>query len=493
MNLSGMSNMPRKSLILLAIFTCLGTTLYVLASAWMYRPGFPLDDSWIHLTYARNLALRYEWSFLPGQNSAGSTSPLWTFLLSIGFFLRIPPNLWAYFMGGMMLFLLAWRIEITLRSMQPAYASGIPWAGILVLTEWHLSWASVSGMEILMHSLLVTTVLSMLILGDARFLLMGFLVGLSVWSRPDGLTLLGPLGLFAFLGNETVWRKISAFGRVLLGFIALFGPYLFFNLLLAETPWPNTFYAKQAEYAAWQAQPVLTRFVALLEQYFSGVTLALVPAMLLLLIKALQKRSWGILLTFIWVAGYAWLYASRLPLYQYGRYVMPTIPAFLLLALIFLVFWLPTVRTRAQRYLRFAWLTFIAMLGFIMWGYGAFLYAENVAWVESEMVQTAHWVSQNIHPDTLVAAHDIGALGYFSGLERIVDLAGLISPQLIPFMLDESQLIAYLREQGVTHIIVFPGWYAGLAKDCLLVYEADGRYAGQNPQGILSIYECQKP
>ena len=215
--------------------------------------------------------------------------------------------------------------------------------------------------------------------------------------------------------------------------------------------------------------------------------------MVLLLVKAAQKRGWGILLAFVWLAGYAWLYVSRLPLYQYGRYIMPTIPVFLLLGLIFLVFWLPVVRTRVQRYLRFAWLASIALLGIVLWAYGAYLYAKNVAWVESEMVQTAYWVKQNLPSDTLVAAHDIGALGYFSGLEQVVDLAGLISPQVVPFMLDESRLLVYLQNQGATNIIVFPEWYPGLVKDCLLVYEADGRYAGQNPQGILSVYECQKP
>jgi len=238
--------MPRRSLVLLAIFTFFGVTTYVLTAAWLYRPGFPLDDSWIHLTYARNLALRGEWSFLPGQNSAGSTAPLWTFLLAIGFFLRISPYVWAYFLGGVMFFLLAWRIEFTLRRMQPAYTSMMPWAGLLVLGEWHLAWASVSGMEILLHALIITMIISMLILGDSRFLLMGLLAGLSIWSRPDGLTLLGPLGLFAVLYPKTNRQKVSAAMRVLLGFVALFGPYLLFNLLLADTPWPNTFYAKQA-------------------------------------------------------------------------------------------------------------------------------------------------------------------------------------------------------------------------------------------------------
>ncbi len=66
---------------------------------FVFRPGFPLDDAWIHQTYARNLALLAEWAFIPGQLSAGSTSPLWTILLApgtwIGLALTIGPGFWV--------------------------------------------------------------------------------------------------------------------------------------------------------------------------------------------------------------------------------------------------------------------------------------------------------------------------------------------------------------------------------------------------------------
>ena len=39
--------------------------------------------------------------------------------------------------------------------------------------------------------------------------------------------------------------------------------------------------------------------------------------------------------------------------------------------------------------------------------------------------------------NAIVAAHDIGALGYLDD-HQLVDLAGLITPEVIPFMLDEE-------------------------------------------------------
>ncbi|PYM81500.1 MAG: hypothetical protein DME13_20130, partial [Candidatus Rokuibacteriota bacterium] len=46
--------------------------------------GFPLDDSWIHLHFARNLAEGTGFAYNPGVPVAGSTAPLWTLLLAAG-------------------------------------------------------------------------------------------------------------------------------------------------------------------------------------------------------------------------------------------------------------------------------------------------------------------------------------------------------------------------------------------------------------------------
>src|SRR5207247_525415 len=52
--------------------------------------GFPLDDSWIHLQFARNIAEGAGFSYNPGVPVAGSTAPLWTLLLGAAFALFGP-------------------------------------------------------------------------------------------------------------------------------------------------------------------------------------------------------------------------------------------------------------------------------------------------------------------------------------------------------------------------------------------------------------------
>jgi hypothetical protein len=57
----------------------------VAAQAWVFGDlaGFPLDDPWIHLTFARRLADGAGLSY-PGTGLvAGSTAPLWTALLAL--------------------------------------------------------------------------------------------------------------------------------------------------------------------------------------------------------------------------------------------------------------------------------------------------------------------------------------------------------------------------------------------------------------------------
>ena len=51
-----------------------------LSSALRLQHGFPLDDSYIHQTIARNLAEHATLGFITGQRSSGATSLLWTIL-----------------------------------------------------------------------------------------------------------------------------------------------------------------------------------------------------------------------------------------------------------------------------------------------------------------------------------------------------------------------------------------------------------------------------
>ena len=145
----------------LASFIAVG--IYLLTSALTFRVGFPLDDTWIHLTYARNFAEHGQWAFRLGEKSAGSTSPLWTLLLSIGYFLNLAPYVWTYFLGWLALTSLGIAAESSVRTLVESYRPSLPWVGIFFAFAWHLTWSAVSGMETLLHGLIIFVVLVELI------------------------------------------------------------------------------------------------------------------------------------------------------------------------------------------------------------------------------------------------------------------------------------------------------------------------------------------
>ena len=142
-----------------------------------------------------------------------------------------------------------------------------------------------------LHAALVTSILLLLLTGSRRYTLIGLLTGLCLWVRPDGLTL-APLALliltFAPPGSGERSRAILGYT---LGLAALLLPYIVFNLWLAGTPFPNTFYAKQAEYAGWQSRSVFDRLGSGLLQVSTGPALLLWPAFGIQLAHTARSRK----------------------------------------------------------------------------------------------------------------------------------------------------------------------------------------------------------
>ena len=192
---------------------------YLLWSATLHHLGFPLDDAWIHQTYARNLGELGEWAFVPGQPSAGSTSPLWSAWLGLGYWLglrlgiNLVPYFWTYITGWLLLAGVGLAGARFMEGLLPER----PWAArlamILLIFEWHLVWAAGSGMETLLSAFIVLWVLGTLARRERNWLKMGLIAGLSVWVRPDGLTLLGPAVLGLWFSEPDLKRRLRAIYR----------------------------------------------------------------------------------------------------------------------------------------------------------------------------------------------------------------------------------------------------------------------------------------
>jgi hypothetical protein len=459
------SGYSARYLLILMVVAALSLGSYLLIARWELRIGFPLDDAWIHQTYGRNLALQGEWSFLPGRISAGSTSPLWSALLAPGFWLHLSPYLWTFGLGWLLLTSLAAVSAVTFKRLVPQRAQ-LSWlAALLFLFEWHLVWAAGSGMETLLYSVFVLLALSWLLKNQISWVGLGALIGLSAWVRPDGITLLGPALMVIGLQKRAWPQKVRTGLNLALGFILLFVPYLAFNQALAGAWWPNTFFAKQAEYAVLRQESLLLRFLNQAALPLIGVGIVLLPGFIYRLWHAVRRREWAVLAGALWFLGYLSLYAWRLPVtYQHGRYVIPAMPIYFLWSFAGVLDWIDLREPHmVRRVVGRAWALMIAALLLGFWFLGARSYAMDVGFIESQMVDTAHWVSQSIPENSLIAVHDIGAMGYF-GRHNLVDLAGLVSPEVIPFIRDEVRLAQYLDQKHVDYLVTFPDWYPELVQ-----------------------------
>jgi hypothetical protein len=478
----------RRLLGITAAVALLGATVYLVAAAATLRLGFPLDDAWIHQTYARNLASAGEWAFVPGEASGGSTSPLWTVLLAVGRAANVDPRGWAYLLGITALVLTGYFVARWLRAR--GWGSGAALAlALLTVAEWHLLWASVSGMEIMLVVLLIAVVLWAIERPGWRPEMVGALIGVGVWIRPDVITLVMiPGGALLLEPGRDLRARAIRLLRLAGGLIVPLGLYLLFNLRTAGTIWPSTFYAKQEEYASLTETPFFARLARVGLQPLVGPGVLLLPGAFLAAAWAARSGRWVGVVTLTWALAYLALYAARLPVtYQHGRYEMPVLPVLLLLGGEGLLLARKARSSPARRLAVRAWAASIlaVTLAFLFLGAGA--YGRDVAFIESEMVDSAVWIRDHTDPGAVIAAHDIGALGYF-GEREVVDLAGLTDAEVIPVIRQEAGLAAVLWQEGADYLMTFPSWYPALVSCGELRHASGGAFSPAQGGENMAVY-----
>lgn len=463
--------------------------IYLGFSIKLFGIGFPLDDSWIHQTYARNLIEYGGWFFIPGILSAGSTSPLWTLLLTPGHLFQTDFfYCWTFFISGL-LFIGSSIVFQKLFELLIEKTTNFPWAGFLFLFEWHLVWSANSGMETVLFIFIILSVFYFLLRKVNKNLwLLWILLGTVIFVRPDGITLLGPFLLINLINISKKYnysRKNLGLGLLVVCIFLIL--YALFNMLLSGVVLPNTFFAKQAEYQILYSKPLLQRFLELFLVSLTGSGILLLPGFLYYLYLSIKERKWDILSAYFWFFGYILIYAVRLPAtYQHGRYVIPTIPVYIMLSVIGIYqFFHGSIMKR--NLIKFGYKVSILAVLVIFFFLGGKAYAEDVAIIQSEMVETAIWINENLPSEAILAAHDIGALGFFAGRD-IIDLAGLISPEVIPFIRNEDQLSNYLDEKHADYLVVFPGWYDKLDQSKKIIYRSSGIYSPKAGGENMTIF-----
>jgi hypothetical protein len=457
-------------LLALAIVNVVGFTLLAIS---INDVGFPLDDSWIHQTYARNLADTGEWAFVPGEESAGSTAPLYTLLLMAGHVLNLSPYVWAHFLGILALFVTGFLSVRLAERLFPNMPYAGPVTGLVMVMTWHLIWAAASGMETMLFMALSLGVIWLTwqeldteqerrpaIL--RRGALLGVTGGLLYLTRPEGVGLLGLAGLSVLVsGIYRRWQDYIQWAlAVSVGFILVTSPYLVLNYDLTGELLPTTADAKVQDYAALRENAILARYVSMLVPVAAGGQILLLPGIvygIYRVAKRMSRREWVFMLPVVWAFAHLTLFVLRLPAnYQHGRYVMPILPPLLLFSVGGMLLLLAVSKKNMLGRVLTRTLALSAiggMLGF--WVIGGRGYGNDVKIINTEMVKSAKWIDENVPRDELLAVHDIGAVGYFAPRD-ILDLAGLVSPEIVPLLGDDEALVQKMCEENAQWLMVFP-------------------------------------
>ena len=93
----------------------------------------------------------------------------------------------------------------------------------------------------------------------------------------------------------------------------------------------------------------------------------------------------------------------------------------------------------------------------------------------------------NTSPEAVIATHDIGIIGYYTQ-RQIVDLAGLITPEIVPIMNNPQKMADFVRAKQVTYLIVYSGYYREL-----LMYESRRAACAQTRARGTGIPTAQRP
>ncbi|HSK75844.1 MAG TPA: hypothetical protein VLQ45_05255 [Thermoanaerobaculia bacterium] len=445
-------------------------------------PGVHWDDAYITFRFAANLASGDGFVFNPGEPSNGFTSALWTLALAAVALVAGPQSLPA---AAQALGVVCHAAAAGVTAALVLDRLGRPWiaalAGLAIGVNPLLVLLAVSGMETPLALLLIALALWLYARhGLERPFRLGAVLGLAFLARPESALL--AVVIFAVESGRAAgaWsrrRRAGLRNLVLYGFAILVvaGPWIAGSWWRSGDFLPPTLEGKligrlperhgitYPELAALSASDRARLAAANLRGLFApseGGALAL-PAVLGIAAVALSSlhpavrarlRPHGPLLlvagsfTALFLGTLAFLFPLPMP-----RYAVPLLPAATAAAFVGVGSLLP----RAEKAGVFALLLASgAAAGALLLAHRAFVPHAAAERVRGEI---GRWLAASVPKDSVVALEPIGQIGFTSGL-RIVDLGGLVSPEVWPYIArgfhsDLSGLHGFLERRGVTHMV----------------------------------------
>ena len=424
--------------------------------------AFPLDDSWIHLQFARNLAEGHGFSYNPGVPVGGSTAPLWTLLLAAAFALLGSHPALAKGLG----ILAALGAALAARRLAQRW-SGDPALGVAAGVATALSgpmlWGALSGMEVALAALLVTA--GLCVRPAASAWIPALLLGLAALARPEAVILV-PL---VVLAGPLRGRRVA----VSAGVVALvLAPWAVFNLWTTGSPLPATASAKVTGglvgLLAGLREPVRTALIERPWQFevewvrWLWRANALVPVLAIVGLCGLWRRlgpghrraMLPAAALVLHPLAMALLAPYRGPGFQGGRYSIQLLP----LALAVAAVGIGWVGASAPGLRRVGAAALVIASLWTLWP-AAGRYGWAVQNIEAMEVRLGRWAAAETPAAARLAVNDVGAIAYLSR-RHIIDLIGLVTPAITPYRREgDAGVLRFLERACPDYLIVFPRWF----------------------------------
>jgi len=438
----------------------------VVALAFRLVPGpRTIDDAYITFRYARNLAQGLGFVYNPVQTVLGTTTPLYTGLMALAWRLGLHDlpsvalllNAVADAATSVLLYWLARRLG---SSRIVAAALALAWA----ISPMSVTFA-IGGMETSVVILFLVASFTAYVAGRSR--LSAALMALAVLTRPDALIAAGLLfadmglrPLFAWDGGPLAARLRRLPWAELAIFAGLLAPWVLFATLYFGSPLPQSVQAKVHAYQLTPFSALIRLLQHLSTPFFEHEVLGRFwPAiglplyLVLYLVGGLrQVRQVGrtlphVLYPLLYVA----VFSVANPLI-FRWYLAPLLPFYFLGILLGLERILTDLARRLGGRRAGAWAMTIVAALLLLSSLGVYTLhpdhgpdrpAPEMAWFKLELLyrQAADLVKPSLQPGEVVAAGDIGAVGWYTAAP-ILDTVGLISPQALPYYpLDPSLLV----------------------------------------------------
>lgn len=482
-------------------------TLAVSLSANDGNLVYALDDAYIHMAIAKNLSQHGVWGVTPDEFAGASSSPLFTLLLSVVYFVTGVHDATPMILNSIAAVLLLVVVGRILKSYgYPTWvAAGLSLVAAMLMPVKAIVFG---GMEHVLHAtatvlfaaLAARTITRGQRTGQRDRMILIALAAAVVGLRYEGLALVLTAALLLVIRRD----NLTAAGLVLAGAV----PILIYGAAsVAQGSFflPNSLLLKAAPFAFREIAASLAEgypltmqslsrlafgdFLALERPEVTHIAALAASAVVLLAMAARRGRLWrseAVLLLLALVALIAQTRLARLgSFYRYEAYAVLLLTVAIMCAASVQFHWLHYVKehggpSEAESAKRAVIVVVcIALLASVP------LLTRAVR-AESEVVQATHNIYsqqyqmgrflQQHWPGARVAANDIGAISYYGDIE-LLDLVGLASAEVTGIRrrqggLTSADLSRLTQQRSSQLTIVYESWFAG-------VIPLDWRKAGE--------------